>query len=154
MGEDIPKVDLDSLSYYYCPPLQDDFRQAVEDGSEPVLAYENKGHLALIEDPEVRILIAEGISRLISGRKKNRKRKNLVTYYAYKNDCLDGVDLLLKRERGFSEADGKRITVIGVYVKIRKTVHNRNSISNSNVKAKQDKSGNYVISIGDFLHHS
>jgi len=158
MGGDIQKVevDLDSLQYHYCPPLQDDFIQAVRDGKEPVLAYENKGHLSLIKHPEVRKLIAEGISRLISGRKKNRKRKNLVTYYSYKNDCLGGIDLLLKRERGFnSEADGKRRTVIGVYVKIRKTVHNRNGIGNNIVQAKDDKYGySYVISIGDFLHHS
>jgi len=144
------KVDLDSLSYYYCPLLRYEYRQAVEEGREPVLSYHNKGHLALIERPAVRDLIAVGIGRIVDGR-----RKPWVNYFAKNNSCLGGVGLFLKWEGEFqNDTDGGLRTVIGVYVKIKKTAHNGNSNGNSNVKAKQDKFGNYVISIGDFLHQS
>lgn len=143
-------MDLDSLSYYYCPPLQNEYRQAVEEDRNPVLSYRRKGHLSLIERPAVRALIAEGIARLVYGI-----RKDWINYFAHKNPCLGGVGLLVRKEGRFVNiADGKRRTVIGVYVKIKKTAHNGNSNGNSKVKAEQDKFGNYVISIGDFLHQS
>jgi len=142
------RTNLGSLPYYYCPPLQNDYRQAVVAGQSPVLSNRGEGYLSLINRPKVRKLIAVGIGRIVYGKKP------WLNYFAHKNSCLDGVGLFLRSEGTFRNyADGRLRTVIGVYVKIKTTAHNGNRNGDSRVKVKQNR-GNHMISIGDFLHYS